>query len=176
MTPDSVRRQSRFDTIRSSAKRVSAKIVSPFRSTSRSRAQLSRVLLFYWLGIVAVITLAPFQFSRPSPVDVLDSGELLGIASRAMLFVPLGFLYPLTRPGRNPGPLPGSVLGLLLGAVMAAIRPLQYRPIATTMNVIASAVGAGAGAYLLRSVNRRILGSARLSGRLSLEIPLVALI
>jgi len=155
---------------------VSAKIVSPFRSTSASRAQLSRVLLFYWLGIVTVITLAPFEFSRPSTVDVLDSGDWLGIASRAMLFVPLGFLYPLTRQGRNPGPLPVFGLGLLLGAAMAAVRPLAYRPVATTLTVVASAVGAGAGAYLLQSVNRRIWGSARLSGRLSLEIPLVALI
>src|SRR6185436_1250809 len=115
MTPDPVRRQSRFESIRSSAKRVSAKIVSPFRSTSASRAQLSRVLLFYWLAIVAVITLAPFRFASPSTVDVLDTGDLLAIAARAMLFVPLGFLYPLTRQGRNPTPLPVFALGLLMG-------------------------------------------------------------
>src|SRR5262245_9085794 len=105
MTEPPGRRQSTFDSIRTSAKRVSAKIFNPLRSTSRSRARLSRVLLFYWLGVVAVIVLAPFSFAN----------EWLDLAARVLLFVPLGFLFPLTVQGRNPRPLPVCGLGLLLG-------------------------------------------------------------
>jgi hypothetical protein len=145
---------------------VSAKILNPLRSTSASRARLSRVLLFYWLGVVAVIILAPFRFSA----DWLDH------TARVLLFIPLGFLYPLTLQGRNPTPFPVFVLGLVVGGLFAAVRPAEIDTITTTIRVIAAGAGAGIGAYLLQLANRRIAKSGRLAGRLSLEIPLVALI
>lgn len=168
MTPAPGRRSATFEAIRTSAKRVSAKILSPLRSTSASRARLSRVLLFYWLGLVAVIVLAPFSFSS----------EWLDVVARVLLFIPLGFLFPLTMQGRNPRPLPVSLLGLLLGGAIAATHPAvaQARPMETTLFVLASTLGAGVGAYILQAANHRIAHTGRLAGRLSLEIPLVALI
>jgi hypothetical protein len=167
MIPRQGRRSSTFESIRTSARRVSAKILNPLRSTSASRARLSRELLLYWLGIVAIIILAPLRFVDPPGAYVI---------ARVLLFVPLGFLFPLTLQGRNPKPLPVALLGLLLGGALAAIPPYDADPVTIAVDVIASALGAGVGAYLLQAANRRIASSGRLAGRLSLEIPLVALI
>src|SRR4051812_25480772 len=134
-------RQSRFDSIRISAKRVSAKILSPLRSTSESRARLSRVLLFYWLGMVAVIILAPFKFPDLPVVNVPHSGAWLDLIARVMLFIPLGFLFPLTQQGRNPRPLPVLFLGFVLGGAIAAVHPHDVQPLATTMSIGASGLG-----------------------------------
>ena len=159
------RRRNTLETIRRSARRVSAKILNPLRSTSRSRARLSRVLLFYWLGIIAVIVLAPFRFDpRLEPL------------ARALLFIPLGFLFPLTVQGRNPKPFPVMALGALLGGAFAAIRYSEAQRLTTTVMIAASGIGAGLGASILQAANHRIAHSGRLAGRLSLEIPLVALI
>ena len=163
MNSPPLRRSSTFQAIRTSAKRVSAKILNPLRSTSRSRARLSRILLFYWLGVVAVVILARFSFSS----------QWLDLAARVLLFIPLGFLFPLTLQGRNPKPLPVLILGLLAGGI-SGIALSETEDLLLVS--VASGLGAGAGAYLLESANQRIANSGRLAGRLSLEIPLVALV
>src|ERR1041385_5318780 len=71
------------------------------RSTSESRARLSLVLLGYFLGIVVVIKLAPFVFSFPSAIRLDASLRWFDLATDALLFVPLGFLFPLARRGED---------------------------------------------------------------------------
>ena len=81
--------------------------VRPFRrskaaptheSTEESRARLSLVLLAYCVAIVAVLQLAPFGFLLPSDVRIVAFTDWRDAATSLLLFVPLGFLYPLTRP------------------------------------------------------------------------------
>ena len=144
------------------------------RSTSQSRARLSLALLVYWLGVVGVITLAPFDFYLPTTLRFANIGAPFAVVASAFLFVPLGFLYPLTRRGREQSPTLVAAFGVLLGGAIALAQVCQTEREASLAGIVAS--GIGAGALLLRTANSRIRARSRLAGRLSLELPLVALI
>lgn len=130
----------------------------------------------YWLGVVGVITLAPFDFYLPSTIQLTNFGPPFAVVASAFLFVPLGFLYPLTRRGREQSPTLVAALGLMLGGAIALAQVCQTDRTAAIAGIVASGIGAGAGALLLQTANQRIRSRTRLAGRLSLELPLVALI
>ncbi len=146
------------------------------RSTSHSRARLSRVLLGYFLAIIVVITLTPFSFRIPSHFEVITTGTWFDGVTNVLLFVPLGFLYPLTRQGRDSSPLHVLIVGALLSTAIETAQLFDVHRYASVLDVATNAAGAGLGALLLAGVNRRIRASSRLAGRLSLEIPLMGLI
>jgi len=146
-------------------------------TASPTRARLSLVLLLYFLGVIGVITLAPFRFSIPSSVHVLATGDWFDVVANVLLFVPLGFLYPLTRPGDDePSPTRVLLLGLLLSSAIEATQLFERERFSSVIDVITNGAGAALGTIVLRSTMRRIRSNARLVGRLSLEIPLVGLI
>lgn len=135
------------------------------------------MLLLYFLGVIGVITLAPFQFLRPRQVNVLVTGNWADAAANVLLFVPLGFLYPLTRAAReDPSPAAVFLLGALLSAAIETTQALEPARVTSLIDVVTNAAGAALGAALLAAVSRRIRVNAGLIGRLSLEIPLIGLI
>jgi hypothetical protein len=148
----------------------------PPRSTEQTRARLSLVLLMYCIAIVAVITLAPFNFFVPNVLHIERFGDWRHATSMALMFVPLGFLYPLTLQGREASTLRVALLGASVGGVLVFAQLFEHQQFPSVAEAVASAVGAAAGALLLNAVNRRLQNSATLANRLSLEIPLVALI
>ena len=139
-------------------------------TSSPSRARLSLVLLLYFLGIIGVITLAPFRFTAPVHVEILGVGGWFDVVANVLLFVPLGFLYPLTR-AADDEPSPGRVflLGLLLSAGIEATQLFEPERVTSFVDVLTNAAGAGAGALIVRTITRRVRTNARLVGRLSLE-------
>lgn len=147
---------------------------SPARPTG---ARLTGALLAYSVGVVLLITLAPFRFRVPGELRVLVGGEWFDVLNNLVLFVPLGFLYPLTRPS---GRLPPAIRAALFGALLSAsietaqlLAPLRY---ASLPDLLANSAGAWLGAWLQRAASARIRVSGRLVGRLSLELPLIGLL
>ncbi|HTE45120.1 MAG TPA: VanZ family protein, partial [Gemmatimonadaceae bacterium] len=146
-------------------------------SPSPARARLSLVLLLYFLGIIGVITLAPFRFVEPEHFEVLATGGWFDIVANILLFVPLGFLYPLTRTGRaEVSPMRVLLLGLALSAAIETAQVFEPERYSSVVDVATNGLGAAIGAILVRLLTRRISVNARLVGRLSLEIPLIGLI
>ena len=143
---------------------------------SPTRARLSLVLLLYFLGVIGIITLAPFRFSLPKDIHVLTGGGWFDIVANVLLFVPLGFLYPLTRGGDEPSALRVLALGLALSAVIETTQLFEPDRFSSIIDVITNGSGAAVGAVVLRATMRRIRSNAQLVGRLSLEIPLMGLI
>jgi len=142
-----------------------------------TRARLSLVLLLYFLGVIAVITLAPFRFIRPREIRLLASGDWFDVVANVLLFVPLGFLYPLTRATDDePSLLEAAILGALLSVSIETIQIFEPARVSSLLDVLANTAGALAGALLVRASARRIRVNAKLVGRLSLEIPLIGLI
>ena len=142
-----------------------------------TRARLSLVLLLYFLGIIATITLAPFRFAKPVHVQVLYLGEWFDVVANVLLFLPLGFLYPLTRENApETSPLRVLALGALLSAAIEFTQIFEPGRFTSIVDVATNAAGAGLGALIARAVMRRFRVNARFVGRLSLEIPLVGLI
>ncbi|HEX2205661.1 MAG TPA: VanZ family protein, partial [Longimicrobium sp.] len=135
------------------------------------------MLLLYYVGVVLVITLAPFRFAVPRQVTVFYVGEPFDMVANVLLFVPLGFLHPLTRPHRlGSRVLEAALLGLLLSAAVEAAQLFEPGRYASVMDLAANAAGALAGALLQRAVARRIHVNARVVGRLALELPLMGLV
>jgi glycopeptide antibiotics resistance protein len=135
------------------------------------------VLLFYYLGVILVITLAPFRFSTPEDLRVLLSGGWFDVVANVLLFVPLGFLYPLTRPSQqSPSPAQVWMLGVLLSGLIETAQLFEGERYTSLIDVFANGAGAGAGASLQRLAAQRIHLNARLIGRLSLELPLMGIV
>lgn len=146
-------------------------------SPEPTRARLSRVLLLYYVGVVLVITLAPFRFEVPRQVTVFYVGGGFDMVANVLLFVPLGFLYPLTRPHRGlPLVARAALLGLLLSAAIEAAQLFERGRYASLVDLGTNAAGALAGALLQWAVARRIRLNARVVGRLALELPLMGLV
>jgi glycopeptide antibiotics resistance protein len=144
---------------------------------SRSKARLSLVLVLYFLGIIGVITLAPFRFALPDHYRILTSGGGFDVVANILLFVPLGFLFPMTgESGEPPSPLRVLLLGVLLSGAIETIQLFEQDRYSSIIDVMTNASGTWVGAMLQREVTRRVEVNAKLIGRLSLEIPLIGLI
>lgn len=144
---------------------------------SPTRAGLSGVLLMYFLGVILVITLAPFRFHIPDTYALRYTGKPLDVVANVLLFLPLGFLYPLTRPARDePTPFRVLLLGLILSGGIETIQLFEHDRVASLIDVLTNGSGALLGALAVRATTRRVRVSARHVGRLSLEIPLIGLI
>jgi hypothetical protein len=145
-------------------------------STEASRARLSFVLLVYFVAFVAVLQLAPFGFGAVADVRRVVITGWRDHVTGVLLFVPLGFLYPLTRQRDDASPTHVALWGGLIAALITVGRIFEVDREIALLDIVAGATGAAAGGALLRAINHRTRASARLSGRLSLEIPLIGLI
>jgi glycopeptide antibiotics resistance protein len=149
----------------------------PIPASEPTRARLSLVLLLYFLCIIATLTLAPFHFVVPARLHVMYTGEWLDVVANVLLFVPLGFLYPLTRSNRaEMPPVSVFVLGGVLSGLIETTQLFEPERYSSVIDVLTNAGGAAIGALLARAISRRVRVNARFVGRLSLEIPLIGLI
>jgi glycopeptide antibiotics resistance protein len=127
--------------------------------------------------VIGVITLAPFHFELPAHWRVITYGHWFDGIANVLLFLPLGFLYPLTRANRNAvSPLRVFLLGLVLSTAIETTQLFEHERFTSVIDAVTNAAGAGIGAILLRAITRRMEVNAKLIGRLSLEIPLIGLI
>lgn len=139
--------------------------------------RLGLALLAYMLGVTLIVTLLPFQFAWPSQWRMMIMLDPVDFIANVLLFVPLGFLYRLTRPAAHHR-FALSVLGL--GALVSlAIELAQLFETARNTSVVDVATNA-LGAWLGALAFDRIVRSAKLDGRvigwLSLELPLMGLV
>ena len=87
------------------------------------RLPAGRFLLGYLLLVTAVITLAPFRFTRPVAPHLswlVDPGD---VVANVLLFVPLGFLYRVAeRPSAHKGHWPTVGAALLVSAALETLQ------------------------------------------------------
>lgn len=142
-----------------------------------TQARLSLILLLYYLGVVLVVTLAPFRFAVPMEPWIHRMVAWDDLIANVLLFVPLGFLYPLSRLSeREPSLAWSFLLGLVLSSAIETAQLYELERFPSIPDVLSNATGAWAGSLLQRVVARRIHLNASLVGRLSLELPLMGLI
>ena len=134
---------------------------------------LGSAMLAYLLGIVLVITLAPFRFAVPQHFWVTLTGPPLDVVANVALFVPLGFLYRLSRPGTA---LRVFGLGMVPSAGIECAQMFEVERYPSLLDVLANGGGAWLGAVLHRHLTRRIQIDAGTVGRFALELPLMGLI
>ncbi len=138
--------------------------------------RLSRAILAYVISITAIITLAPFRFASAPLHGVTSIWTVSDIVMNVVMFVPLGFLYQLTRPRGEASPL-WQVL-LIGAAVSAGIETAQLfeaTRFTSFFDVTTNAAGALVGAVAHRIAVRRV-EAARAVRSLALELPLMGLV
>ena len=63
----------------------------------RNPSALGYSLLIYMTLVVAAITLIPFEFKIPVRIHINLHGTVSDVLANVVLFIPLGFLFQLTR-------------------------------------------------------------------------------
>jgi glycopeptide antibiotics resistance protein len=160
-------------------------------AATRSGTRLARAVLGYYLAVVAVIVLVPFEFVTPDRLEWVWVIDMQDFFANILLFVPFGFLYRLANrhlatAGATGVPAEGALaVGALAAGALAAgalasgaIEVIQmWAPhrYASPIDILANTLGAGIGALLYGYVARRLKAPA-LVGRLSLELPLMGLL
>ena len=91
--------------------------------TNQKQFVLSYPLLMYMVGIVLLITLIPFQFHIPQSISDIWGIYLNDSITNFVLFLPLGFLFQLSR-RRHKDTLCVRALGfgILVSVVIETIR------------------------------------------------------
>ncbi len=133
------------------------------------------LLLGYMLAITSVITLTPFRFSWPQAVLVSWIMKPSDMAANALLFLPLGFLYRLSRPPAARGRHLGVwVRAAALSALFESIQVFLPGRYPSLVDVASNSLGAWLGSVLHARIERSL--DARLVRALALELPLMNLV
>ena len=156
---------------------IGVRLSVAIRAATAARAQLSLLLLLYVVAIVLTLTLTPFRFAPPRHVRLLITAGAFDAIANVLLFVPIGFLFPLTRPGADSTPIVfTTAVGALISAGIESTQLFEPARYTSALDVVTNGAGAAVGAIALRLISRRIQMNASLVGRLSLETPLVGLV
>src|SRR4051812_10706812 len=111
-----------------------------------TRAGLSGVLLLYFVSVILVLTLAPFHFQWPAAVTIDVDGPPFDIVANILLFLPLGFLFPLARPAeREPTSVEVLGLGLLFSGFIESVQIFEPGRYPSLVDVVTNALGAMLG-------------------------------
>ena len=137
---------------------------------------LGTALLFYMVFMVFLITLFPFDFRIPEKIQIKILTNLADFMANIVLFVPIGFLFKLSRrPGKDVLCLNPLFLGILLSISIEFTQlfiPGRYTQVS---DVITNGFGAWLGALLFVLLKGQLSGER--TGKLfSLELPLMSLV
>ena len=123
-------------------------------SPDRKPSALGYALLTYMTLVIAAITLIPFDFRTQQGMAVSSTSSIADIVENIVLFVPLGFLFQVTR--RRTGwwrpLLKASCFGLLVSTTLEAcqlfIPGRNSSVIDVATNGLGALLGATAATYL----------------------------
>jgi hypothetical protein len=161
--------------------------------------RLGRAVLALMVGVVLVITLAPFVFRWPGAAHVTfwaSDGPWHGwfdVVANVALFTPLGFIAALTRAVGRPGPVAAgapapsrlalvrafaspAVAGAAVSVLIELVQCFEPGRYPSPTDVCSNTLGAWAGAALYRRLAARLGVDSPVVGRLALELPVVGLV
>jgi len=140
-------------------------------------SRLAIALLGYFMVVIALITLVPFQFERPAQLNVTMHGTPFDIVANFLMFLAPGFLWRIVcPPRRDAAALRALALGLAVSLLIESAQLFEPARFASPLDVLANAAGAGTGALLAHPVAARARTDSVLVARLSLEIPLMGFV
>lgn len=146
------------------------------RASDATSVRLGRAILGYLAVITLIITLAPFRFASMPVHGLTDLWTWSDIVLNVIMFVPIGFVFQLTRPARSPVQfLRALLLGAILSGVIEFAQLFEATRYTSLVDVATNAVGAALGAWLFSVIVKRIEG-ARAVRTLALELPLMGLV
>ncbi|MCK5417568.1 MAG: VanZ family protein [Desulfobacterales bacterium] len=140
------------------------------------KSTLGTALLVYMVFMVFLITLFPFDFRIPAKIQIKILTNLADFMANIVLFIPIGFLFKLSRrPGKDVLCLNPLFFGLLLSMSIEFTQlfiPGRYTQLS---DVFTNGLGAWLGAILFILLKAQ-LGGERAGKLFSLELPLMNLV
>lgn len=144
---------------------------------SRTASRLAFAFLGYLIGVTLLVTLVPFDFRRAPDMAVLWGGQVSDFIANVAMFVPLGFLYRLSRPGhRDRLALRALLAGMLFSTAIEVAQLFLPTRVSAPLDVVANGLGGWFGALIHDRIAARIRVTPALVGNLALELPLMGLI
>lgn len=146
------------------------------RAADLTAFRLGRAILGYLATITFIITLAPFRFSARPVHGLTEVWDWSDVIMNVVMFVPIGFVYQLTRPAGSPVRWPRVLLlGLVLSGIIEFAQLFEATRYTSLIDLATNASGAVIGAWLYAVALRRIEGPSTVR-TLALELPLMGLV
>ena len=147
------------------------------RAVDETAARLGHATLGYLIAITLVITLSPFHFAwTPVHGFTYNWQDRFDIAMNMVMFVPLGFMFRLTRPRGIGAPWWHSLLlGAALSVIIETVQLFEATRFSSLVDIAANIAGAGLGAWCVTVVTRRLRVGVDAVRILALELPLMGL-
>jgi hypothetical protein len=144
---------------------------------SRTGSRLARAFLGYLVGVVILVTLVPFDFTMAGRHGMLLGGSLSDAVANVAMFLPLGFLFRLTRdPHGDRWAMRPLMWGLLFSAAIETVQRFLPSRFSSPLDVLTNGLGAWLGALTHDLIIRRLRLTPSLIGALALELPLMGLV
>jgi glycopeptide antibiotics resistance protein len=144
--------------------------------TNQKQFALSNALLMYMVGVVLLITLIPFQFHIPQRILISWASDFNDSITNVFLFIPLGFLFRLSRRNhKDTLCLHALSFGILVSVVIEIIQVFLPGRYTSVIDVMTNGAGAWVGA-LIFTIIKGYLDERRIAGVFALELPLMNLV
>jgi len=144
--------------------------------TNQKQAALSYALLMYMVGIVLLITLIPFQFYIPHKISDIWGIYLNDSITNFVLFIPLGFLFRLSRRNHNDTLCVKALgFGILVSVVIEITQVFLLGRYTSVIDVMTNGAEAWVGA-LIFTLMKGHLNETWGAGVFALELPLMNLV
>lgn len=142
----------------------------------RYESTLNYALLLYMCIIVLLITLIPFEFRVPEQFKITWSTNTSDLITNIFLFIPIGFLFKLSRRHNRDwlglGPL---MLGLVFSAAIELTQALIPGRYTQVIDVATNGLGAWLGGMIFAFLGSQVKGE-HADKLFALELPLMGLI
>ncbi|XCN74670.1 MAG: VanZ family protein [Candidatus Electrothrix aestuarii] len=134
---------------------------------------LSNALLIYFIFIVFIITLVPFDFQPADHIRIFWNIGLSDTITNIFLFIPIGFLFRLThRSMPPPYALPTFFFGTLLSLTVETVQIFSPSRYTNPVDVLTNGFGAWLGAMTFNILSNKIQEKEN-SKIFDLELPLL---
>ena len=147
------------------------------RATDATAERLGLATLGYVAATTLVITLAPFRFSTKALHGLSTEWTVFDLVMNVVMFVPLGFLFRVTRPrGAANAWWMAMVLGALLSMSIESAQLFEETRYSSLLDVLTNTTGAAVGSLLFARLSHRLKIGASTVTTLALELPLMGLV
>jgi len=144
--------------------------------TKQKQVALSYTLLMYMVCIVLLITLIPFQFHIPQRISNIWEINLNDSITNIVLFIPLGFLFRLSRRRHKDSTCIRALgFGILVSVVIEITQVFLLGRYTSVIDVMTNGAGTWVGA-LIFTLMKGHLNETRIAGVFALELPLMNLV
>ena len=147
------------------------------RAADASAKRLGFATLAYVAVTTLVITLAPFRFSVQAMHGLSTEWTKFDLVMNVVMFVPLGFLYRVTRPrGSASAWWMAILLGALLSTSIESAQLFLATRYSSLLDLLTNISGAAIGSWLFTRLSERLRIGAAAVSTLALELPLMGLV